>query len=63
MSAYTQVKVPTELVDEVDRRVGTMGYRSRQEFVRDAIKRRLDYFTLRVDPQLENIEAEERPIG
>ena len=43
MSAYTQVKIPTELTDEIDTIVsnGTLGYKSRAEFIKDAIRSKL----------------------
>ena len=43
MSAYTQVKIPTELIDEIDTIVnrGTLGYKSRAEFIKDAIRSKL----------------------
>jgi len=63
MGGYTQVKVPTELVEEIDKRVGTMGYKSRQEFVRDAIRRRLDQFILRQTHVFDTIEVEADKSG
>ena len=63
MGGYTQVKVPTELVQEIDKRVGTMGYKSRQEFVRDAIRRRLDQFILRQTYDFTDIETEVKESG
>ena len=41
---YRQVKVPKNLVNEVDDVVGTHGYRSRQEFVADAVRRLLNVY-------------------
>lgn len=35
---YTLLKLPKDLVDEVDKIVGKHGYRSRTEFVKDAIR-------------------------
>mgnify|MGYP000450984473 CR=1 FL=1 len=39
-SSYISVKIPKELMDEVDRIVsaGTLGYRSRIEFIKDAVR-------------------------
>ena len=41
---YIQVKVPTELVDEVDAMIGLKGYKSRMEFVREAIRDLLRHY-------------------
>ena len=35
---YAPVKIPKSLLDEVDKAVGKFGYRSRAEFVKDAIR-------------------------
>jgi len=35
---YVFVKIPKSLLDEVDKAVGKHGYRSRTEFVKDAIR-------------------------
>ncbi|MEM1581601.1 MAG: ribbon-helix-helix domain-containing protein [Candidatus Bathyarchaeia archaeon] len=37
---YISVKLPKELMDEIDRIVstGTLGYRSRMEFIKDAVR-------------------------
>jgi len=42
-SRYVSVKIPKELMDEVDRIVsaGTLGYRSRMEFIKDAVRDKL----------------------
>ena len=42
-SGYVSVKIPKELMDEVDRIVsaGTLGYRSRIEFIKDAVRDKL----------------------
>jgi len=42
MSKYIYVPLPRELVEEVDQLIGTMGYRSRAEIVKDAIRRLVD---------------------
>ena len=41
---YVQVKVPTELIAEVDGMIGNKGYVSRMEFVRDAIRDLLRHY-------------------
>ena len=35
---YIFVKIPKSLVDEVDKSLGKHGYRSRSEFVKDALR-------------------------
>jgi len=37
---YISVKIPKELMDEIDRIVsaGLLGYRSRMEFIKDAVR-------------------------
>jgi len=35
---YAPVKIPKSLLEEVDKAVGKFGYRSRTEFVKDAIR-------------------------
>ena len=35
---YTTVKIPRDLVEEIDRMMDKHGYRSRSEFVKDAIR-------------------------
>jgi len=39
---YVTVRLPKELVKEVDNQVGTRGYKSRAEFVKEAIRTKLD---------------------
>jgi len=41
---YTPVKVPNDLLSEIDRLVGKHGYKSRQEVVKDAVRRLLATF-------------------
>lgn len=41
---YTVVKIPTDLVEEIDKFIGKYGYRTRPEIIKDAIRRLLsDY--------------------
>jgi metal-responsive CopG/Arc/MetJ family transcriptional regulator len=42
--AYLTVSIPRELIEEIDRAIGTgkYGYDSRAEFIKDAIRRRLE---------------------
>ena len=35
---YGFVKIPKDLIDEIDKVIGRHGYRSRAEFVKDAIR-------------------------
>jgi len=35
---YVFVKIPKSLLDEVDKAIGKHGYRSRTEFIKDAIR-------------------------
>lgn len=35
---YSTVKVPRDLIDEIDKMMDKLGYRSRSEFVKDAIR-------------------------
>jgi len=41
MTKYTVVKIPENLVNEVDRFVGRFGFTSRAEFVKEAVRRLL----------------------
>lgn len=41
MGGYIPVKIPSELVEELDKHIGTFGFRSRQEFVKEAVRRLL----------------------
>ena len=54
MSDYSSVKVPKELIKQVEKIVGTHGYKSIMEFVKDSIRRRLDSIRL-----IEPIEQEQ----
>lgn len=46
MEKFIPVKVPSDLISEVDKEVtnGNHGYQSRQEFVRDAVRQLLMKF-------------------
>lgn len=41
-SVYANISLPRSLVDEIDKHVGTLGYTSIPEFVKDSCRRRLD---------------------
>ena len=49
---YIQIKIPKDLIQEVDEILGKHGFRSRQEFVRDAVRRLLNVYG--VPPREEN---------
>jgi len=38
---YVVVKLPKSLIDEVDKHLGDYGYRSRMEFIKEAIRKHL----------------------
>jgi metal-responsive CopG/Arc/MetJ family transcriptional regulator len=42
MSDYIPIKIPKDLADEMDRLVGTRGFKSRGEIAKEAIRRFLD---------------------
>ena len=41
-SDYVCVSLPQSLIDEIDKVVGTLGYTSRTEFIKDACRRYLE---------------------
>ena len=41
MKEYTQVRIPKELMKEVEKLLGRFGFRSRAEIVKEAIRRLL----------------------
>jgi metal-responsive CopG/Arc/MetJ family transcriptional regulator len=42
-SKYVSVSLPSELVQAIDEKaIGKLGYRSRPDFIKDAIRRRLE---------------------
>jgi len=49
---YTTLKIPKELADEIDKVLGTMGFRSRAEFVKEAIRNLLTQYAEK--PSLEH---------
>ena len=55
-SGFVSVSLPSELVLEIDEKMlGKMGYRSRADFINDAIRRRLE--------QIEKETIEQGEIG
>jgi len=38
---YVSVSIPKSLIDQIDKVVGTIGYTSRAEFIKDACRRQL----------------------
>jgi len=53
---YVVVKLPKDLVDEIDRFIGRYGYRSRAELVKEAVRLLLRQYSL-----YEREGGEERP--
>ena len=47
---YRLLKIPKDLAEEVDKVLGTYGYRSRTEFVKDAIRRLLKEYEPSLPP-------------
>jgi len=41
---YVTIKLPIEIVNEIDEMIGKHGFRSRGEFVKEAVRRLLDYY-------------------
>ena len=52
-SNYTVVKLPTDLIEEVDKLVGRYGFRSRPEVIKSAIRRFLFNLPEYQTPELE----------
>ena len=43
MSQYVSIKLPSELIEIIDEEiVGKLGYRSRAEFIKEAIRKELE---------------------
>lgn len=62
---YTTVRIPRELMEEVDRivRHGLMGYRSRAEFVKEAIRDKLKTMLREpLQPPLEHFNLDEHGV-
>ncbi len=56
---YTTVRLPKEIMDEIDQiiRRGTRGYKSRAEFIKEAIRKRFDELnTAQPTPRLPALE-------
>jgi len=51
---YVTIRLPRDLVDEIDQLVGKLGYRSRSEVVKEAVRRLL----FPTPPRLEEIKEE-----
>ena len=51
---YVQIRLPKELVDEIDKLVGKLGYRSRSEIIKEAVRRLL----FPTPPRVEEIKEE-----
>lgn len=63
---YTFVKIPKDLVDEVDKSVVTTsyGYRSRSEFIKDAVRRLLSEYHRKEEllPSIEHFNLNEEGV-
>jgi len=53
---YIYVPIPKELVDEADQMVGSHGYRSRAELVKDAVRTLLRHYQRYNEQKLEDEE-------
>jgi len=42
--SHVTVKIPIELIEEIDAIVGKFGFRSRGEFVKEAVRKLLDHY-------------------
>jgi len=56
---YGFVKLPKDLIEEVDRFVGKHGYRSRAEIIKDAVRRLLTSYPTPPKPSLEHFNLNE----
>ncbi len=65
MDGYAILKIPRELADEMDRWIGTRGYRSRAEIAKEAIRQFLDAMRNApvVGAEVGVEKAEEVPVG
>jgi len=43
-SDYVTIKLPSELVEEIDSLIGKYGFKSRGEIVKEAVRRFLDHY-------------------
>lgn len=41
---HVTVKIPIELIEEIDTIIGKFGFRSRGEFVKEAVRKLLDHY-------------------
>ena len=57
---YATLKIPKELADEIDKIVGLMGFRSRAEFVKEAIRKLLMEY--KEKPPLEHFNLNENGV-
>ena len=61
---YVTVRLPKELMDEVDEMIkkGVRGYKSRAEFIKEAIRKRTAAKKRKVGIAVRNIKTSTRPI-
>ena len=57
---YVIVKLPKELIDEVDKIVGSHGYKTRPEVIKDAVRAMLREYK-RYEELSHRLDDEERP--
>ena len=66
---YTTVRLPKEIMDEIDQIIkrGTRGYKSRSEFIKEAIRKRLEELNIvqptpKLVPPLEHFNVNEEGV-
>jgi hypothetical protein len=59
---YDFIKIPEDLSAEIDRIVGTHGYRSRSEVVKDAVRRLLSDYGIPQRPHMEHFNVNENGV-
>lgn len=57
---HVTIKLPKELVDEIDALQGKFGFRSRGEIVKEAVRRLLDHYRNVVPLYIQEQKAEKR---
>jgi len=57
---HVTIKLPKELVDEIDALQGKFGFRSRGEVVKEAVRRLLDHYRNVVPLYIQEQKAEKR---
>jgi len=60
---HVTIKIPKELVDEIDKIIGTHGFRSRGEFAKEAIRKLLDHYKSSLSlPRFEILNHDENGV-